>query len=287
MNLQVWLCRKMWAKHDAKRDAGLTVPEDVAVCRDIRYGRDAQWQVLDVYRPKNRTGKLPVIVNFHGGGWIYGTKEVYQYYCMALAQQGFAVVNPSYRLAPEHRFPAAFADMRRVFNFVLNHAGKCGFDTDRIFGIGDSSGATGMAAIACLLTNPDYAARFLVKMPEGLHLRGVGLNCGVYSMKGRQKAFRDNLPKDNADESLKLLHIPKLITADFPPCFLLTAKGDFNCAQPQTIIPALEKYGVQYQCRIYGDEQNPLGHVFHCDMKNPEAKTANLDELAFFSSLLP
>ena len=55
---------------------------------------------LDVYRPKlNIKGKLPVIMSVHGGGWVYGDKDVYQWYCMNLAQRGFAVVNYSYRLA--------------------------------------------------------------------------------------------------------------------------------------------------------------------------------------------
>ena len=286
MSLQTFLYRRMCAGADAKRDAGLRVPADVVTRCNIRYDTDDPMQVLDIYRPKYVRGKLPVIVNFHGGGWVYGSKEIYRFYCMELARQGFAVVNPSYRLAPEHRFPAAFADMSRVFSFVLAHAEKGGFDTEHIFGIGDSSGATGMAAVACMLTNPAYAAAFPVKLPAGLRLCGVGLNCGVYSMQGRRRAMRDLLPKGGETETLKLLHIPAHITPAFPPCFLLTALGDFNREQPQKLIPRFEKYGVPYQCKIYGDEQNPLGHVFHCNIKNANANAANRAELDFFRSLL-
>lgn len=53
---------------------------------------------------------IPVIVSVHGGGWGYGDKERYQYYCMSLAQQGFAVVNFSYRLASKYKFPAPLED---------------------------------------------------------------------------------------------------------------------------------------------------------------------------------
>ena len=81
-----------WAANDAKRDAGLTTPEDIERFDDLTYGIvDPKWQKLDVYRPKNVKGKLPVILNVHGGGWVYGDKELYQYYCMSLAQHGFAV----------------------------------------------------------------------------------------------------------------------------------------------------------------------------------------------------
>ena len=285
MSFTTSLLRYTFKRSDDKRDTGLTVPEDVAVCRDIRYGTDQKWQILDIYRPKNVKGRLPVIVNFHGGGWVYGSKETYQYYCMELAREGFAVVNPTYRLAPEHRFPAAFEDLNSVFLFVLNHAGKCGFDTDRIFGIGDSAGATGMAIYACVLTDPAFAKQFPVKAPAGLHLRGTSLNCGLYSMKGKRDIMQEFLPKQNPEEALRMLHVPKYITPDFPPCYLLTAKGDFNCEEPQKLIPALEKNGIRYQCKVYGDEQNPLGHVFHCNVKSADAKAANQDEIAFFKSL--
>lgn len=107
--------RAEFQKGDDIRDAGLTTPDFVERTDDILYGEDPKWQVLDLYRPKNRTGeKLPVIVSIHGGGWVYGDKERYQYYCMSLVEHGFAVVNFTYRLAPEFQFPAALEDTNLV-----------------------------------------------------------------------------------------------------------------------------------------------------------------------------
>ena len=106
--------RKMFGEGDAERDAGLSTPSDVVRYDDIVYGKDPKWQCLDVYRPKFRKGKLPVIISVHGGGWVYGDKEVYQWYCMNLAQRGFAVVNFTYRLAPEYKFPASLEDTNSV-----------------------------------------------------------------------------------------------------------------------------------------------------------------------------
>ena len=86
--------RSSWKVSDAERDAGLTTPLDIVRYDDIVYGTDPKWQSLDVYRPKAcEDRKLPVIVSVHGGAWVYGDKELYQYYCMDLAQRGFAVVN--------------------------------------------------------------------------------------------------------------------------------------------------------------------------------------------------
>ena len=117
MSFTSFLLRSAFERGDNKRDAGLETPEDIRRYDDIAYGGDARWQVLDVYRPKNETGKLPVIVSVHGGGWVYGDKERYQYYCMSLAQHGFAVVNYTYRLAPKFKFPASLEDTNLVFRW--------------------------------------------------------------------------------------------------------------------------------------------------------------------------
>ena len=95
-----------WAIGDAKRDAGLTTPDDIMRFDDISYGPYGKDNLLDIYVLKDTKTVRPTIVNIHGGGWVYGCKEIYQFYCMRLAERGFTVVNINYRLAPETRFPA-------------------------------------------------------------------------------------------------------------------------------------------------------------------------------------
>ena len=94
---------------DAKRNEGLKTPRGIQRIDDLRYGEDER-NVLDVYRPKDAHGRLPVIVSIHGGGWVYGNKEIMQFYCMSLAEKGFAVVNFNYRLAPYHKHPVPLED---------------------------------------------------------------------------------------------------------------------------------------------------------------------------------
>ena len=73
--------RAEWSVNDAKRDAGLTTPETVERFDGLAYGPDPVWNRLDVYRPISERGnQLPVIVSIHGGGWVYGDKELYQLY---------------------------------------------------------------------------------------------------------------------------------------------------------------------------------------------------------------
>ena len=103
-----------------------------------------------------------MIVSVHGGGWVYGDKERYQFYCMSLAQRGFAVVNFTYRLAPEFQYPppAPLEDTNLVFGWILRHADQYGLDTNRLFAVGDSAGGNILGLYAAFSTNPAYAARF-------------------------------------------------------------------------------------------------------------------------------
>ncbi len=286
MSLNTYIFRFMCSRSDSKRDAGLTTLADIARTDNIAYGTDEKWHLLDLYRPKDTEEKLPVIVSFHGGGWVYGTKEVYQYYCMCLAAHGFAVINYNYRLAPEHRFPAAFEDTDAAFHWLMQHAAEYGLDTGRIFAVGDSAGALGIGLYAAILTNPVFAKRWSFRAPEGLRIRGLALNCGMYTTADKADALRDFVPKANAAEAVQMLDLVQHITADFPPCFVMTANQDFLREEPKLLLPVLERLGIPHEYKLYGDDAHPLGHVFHCDMRSEQAKAANDAECAFFRSIM-
>ena len=187
MSLTSFIVRTMLRRGDDKRDAGCTTPPDIQRFDDITYGPNHKWNRLDVYRPRDIEGPLPVIVSLHGGGWVYGDKERYQYYCMSLAQQGFAVVNFTYRLAPKHKFPTPVEDTNWVFCWLLDHAEKYGFDTRNIFAVGDSAGAHLLTMYSCICTSPAYAAGFSIQPPQGFVPTAVSLNCGVYRIENTDK----------------------------------------------------------------------------------------------------
>lgn len=279
--------RKMFGEGDAKRDAGRTSPEDVERFDNIPYGIvDAKWQKLDVYRPKNVTGKLPVILSIHGGGWVYGDKDVYQWYCMSLAQRGFAVVNYSYRLAPEYQYPASFEDTGAVAYWIMTHAEKYGFDTEHIFGVGDSAGGHMLTLFAAATSNPSHEVPYA--FPKDFHFKAVALNCGVYEMKAdpanemNQKLMSVLLPHGGTAEEFYEISGINFITENFPPCFIMTCPGDFLFQGPDVLIPVLKKNSVPFIYRVYGNKQNPLCHVFHCNISLPEAGVCNDEECSFF-----
>lgn len=290
MSITSFMLRRAFKRGDDKRDAGLITPPDIRRDDDILYGTDPKRQLLDVYRPKAAQEKLPVIVSVHGGGWVYGDKERYQHYCMQLAQNGFAVVNFSYRLAPKFKFPASLEDTNLVFRWVLANGENYDFDTDHIFAVGDSAGAHLLGLYCCLCTNPSYGESFPFQTPKGFVPAAVALNCGIYeiSLRGKRdltgRLMADLLPHKGSPEELEQISVLRHVTAAFPPSFVMTANQDFLREAAPPLAEKLSALGVPVSYHLYGDEQKPLGHVFHCNVRSEDAQRCNREECAFFRS---
>ena len=220
---------------------------------------------------------------------VYGDKDLYQWYCMSLAQRGFAVVNYSYRLAPEYQYPSSFDDTSKVAEWIIQHASTYGFDINNIFGVGDSAGAHMLALFSVALTNPEYKVPY--SLPKKFQFSAIALNCGIYelvsdSLGDTQKIMDDYLPEHGSKEELFQISPVNFITSKFPSCFIMTCPGDFLFQAPEVLISKLKMNKVPFLYRVYGDTQNPLTHVFHCNMNLPEAKKCNDDECAFFQSFI-
>ena len=140
MSITSHIVRTLFTIGDLKRDLGWKKPRNVDSVENISYAEDDKWHLLDVYHPRKATGPLPVILNIHGGAWVYGDKKVYAPYCMYLASRGFAVINASYRLAPRHTFPAPLEDVGKMVEWVFHHADEYGLDLSNFFFVGDSAG---------------------------------------------------------------------------------------------------------------------------------------------------
>ena len=103
-----------------------------------------------LYAPANATDDLlPGFVFFHGGGMVAGSIATHDRVCAALAQTtGCRLISVDYRLAPEHKFPAAIEDAIAATQWVCDQAGSLGIDTTRLVVGGDSAGAT-LSAVVC------------------------------------------------------------------------------------------------------------------------------------------
>jgi acetyl esterase len=102
-----------------------------------------------LYRPRQHSGKLPVILYMHGGGWVLGNRDSHDRVTANMAlQTGAAVLSVDYRLSPEHKFPAAFNDCYGVLTWLAASGAALGLDTDRLAVAGDSAGGNLAVAIA-------------------------------------------------------------------------------------------------------------------------------------------
>ncbi len=276
---------------DAVRDAGLTRPQNVSWENDVSYGPYGQWNLMDIYYPADTDGLLPAIVSVHGGGWVYGTKEVYQFYLCSLAARGFTVVNFNYRLAPEHPFPASLEDINAVFSWIKENGKDHHIDPEHLFAVGDSAGAQMLSQFAAMLTNRDFARlfedRYGFRFPE-LKLSAVALNCGRYEMTAPDDEemdllFHAYLNGEPVDFE-RYTDTKRYLTKQFPPSFVMSAYCDFLYKEAQPMTEALRRAGVEAECHIYGSRDDErIGHVFHCNVRLDEAARCNDEECAFFS----
>ena len=129
---------------------------------------------LRVYAPRGGTGPFPLLVFFHGGGFVVCDLGTHDALCRNLcAGAGCAVASVDYRLAPEHRFPAAPDDCLSATRWAGEHAAELGADPARVAVAGDSAGGT-LAAVTALRVRdeggPRLAGQLLVYPPTDLEL---------------------------------------------------------------------------------------------------------------------
>jgi len=131
---------------------------DLPVVRDLV----AETVPVRLYRPAE--GVLPAFIFFHGGGWVVGDLDTHDVVCRQIAREANAsVIAVDYRLAPEHRFPAAADDAWTAATWVAAHAAELGIDPTRIAVGGDSAGA-GLAAVVALQARDSRKPRLALQV---------------------------------------------------------------------------------------------------------------------------
>jgi acetyl esterase len=212
-------------------------PPPVGKVRELTVpGPDGAAIPLRLYRAARAAAEtsLPALVFFHGGGWVVGDLETHDPMCRHLANAaGCAVIAVDYRLAPEHKFPAAVEDCLAATQWVAANGGALGVDVARLAVGGDSAGGN-LAAVVSLLArdrgSPPLRLQVLLYpaldfgMSHPSHQRfAEGHLLTMATMRWFGEAYIRG-PQDVADWRASPLRAPDL--SGLPPAYVLTAGYD-------------------------------------------------------------
>jgi acetyl esterase len=213
---------------------------------------------LRLYRPAERR-PLPTLLFFHGGGWVIGSIDTHDPICRDLADRsGCLVVSVEYRLAPEHRFPAAAEDAYAATRWVAEHAGEVGADPARLAVGGDSAGGNLAAAVALMARDrggPPLAFQLLIYpvTDRGIETPSYRENAEGYGLTRDRMAWFWNQylsrPADADDPYASTLRAESL--RGLPPALVVTAGYDVLRDEAEQYAARLRADGVEAQVARY------------------------------------
>lgn len=284
---------KFWGVTEKKDDANHAtqhLPEGITEENDFAYLPDGdRLHLLDAYYPADNNGKLPVVIDIHGGGWMYGDKELNKIYCEYIAARGFLVFNVSYRLAPQVTVREQLQDVCAALQWIGAHLGDFPADKNALMLTGDSAGGQ-LSAYAAALSVSEPLRRFFDCADFGLRFNCVTLTSpvaymnvpgymGVYGrlMWGEPPFKRCVKTGLNFDDLIDQ-------APDFPPALLVTSSGDFLALeQTRNMHRLLMEKGVSSRLLDFPKfEGKNLGHVFAVMFPESHAGRLCMDTMAAF-----
>ncbi len=212
-----------------------------------------------IYTPQG-DGPFPILVFSHGGGWVICDLDTHDNLCRSLSNRACCVVvSVGYRLAPEHKFPAALEDAYAATQWVANNANRINGDPARIAVGGDSAGgnlATVVAIMARDRNGPGLAYQLLiypvtdVSSPNTDSHRNYAE--GYFLNRGDGEWFCDSYLNCEADRLNPL--VSPLLAQDLsrlPPALVITAEFDVLRDEGEAYAKRLKKAGVPVKCTRY------------------------------------
>lgn len=182
--------------------------------------------------PRQSDGLSPCLVFFHGGGWVIGNIDSHDVVCRTLADEGqLTVISVDYRLAPEHRFPAAVEDAIAATEWIFGNARQLGIDASRLMVGGDSAGGNlaAVVAINAREAGPKLAGQVLIypatdfAMTHPSHREPETDALLTHSVI---RWFRDHYLGASDGQHWKASPARAENLAGLPPAFVLTAGAD-------------------------------------------------------------
>jgi acetyl esterase len=265
-------------------EAAERTPEPVAHVTSRTIPAPAGEIAIRIYTPDG-VGPFPIVVYFHGGGWVLRNLDTHDSHCRSIANgAGCVVVNVDYRLAPEHKFPAAPDDCYAATVWTAAHAEEINGDPARLAVAGDSAGGN-LAAVISLMARerggPAMAFQLLVYPITDLRMQTISYaENAAAPMLTRDDMiwFRGHYLRGDED-ILNPLASP-LLAHDLnglPPALIVTAEYDPLRDEAELYGQRLEQAGVSAVVRRY----EGLAHgFFGYDLIVERAKEAKSETIA-------
>lgn len=247
------------AVNRVKTMRGMSIAPDASVTTtNLTYPTGGTTQAVRVYKPAGATGPLPVVVYYHGGGWVIANLDVYDATPRAMAKAlNAVVVSVEYRKGPENKFPAFYDDANAAYRWVLDNARAWGGDPTNIAVAGESAGGNLAVNVAIMardanLTQPKHVLAVYpianadpnlpskMENTESLPLRTATLMWfGQYALRG---------PADQQDPRFNL------VAADLhglAPVTIVNAGIDPLNSDGETLMGALRRAHVPVERRVW------------------------------------
>ena len=201
---------------------------------------------------------LPLLIYFHGGGWVVGDRDTHDVICRMLANRGeFAVINVDYRLAPENKFPAAVEDAWAVFKWAGAGAGGHAIDVDRIAVGGDSSGGNLSTVVAIMARDFGLNLSFqaLIYPATSFHLNTAShkkFDKGYLLTREVQDWYHAQYLRNESDrDDWRASPMLSDSLRDVAPAFILTCGYDPLVDEGRSYAEKLKQAGVQVKYRCF------------------------------------
>lgn len=283
----VW---KSTERADNKRIASQTAPRGVVNITDIPYVNDLnKYHLLDIHYPENTKEPLPLIIDIHGGGWWYGTKEINKYYSMELAKRGFVVANINYRLVDRVTIIDQLADIFDCLKWIDINCEKYPIDRKNVFITGDSAGGQLCCLTAQINADNDLRKRLFLTENK-LKFKAACATSPAIDLVSLNIMMNVNLTSILGTASHKsspyyfLMQFENLATNALPPFYIVTSSGDFIRKQSYKLRDILNNLGVENEFHDYTEKYNgkKLVHVFSVIEPHIPPAQKNIDDIASF-----
>ncbi|TDD08145.1 alpha/beta hydrolase [Saccharopolyspora terrae] len=229
-----------------------------------------------LYRPQDLTETGPLLVFYHGGGWVIGDLDSHDDLCRFLAKHaGIRVLSVDYRLAPEYPFPAALDDALAAYSYAVNNAADLGSSSDAIAVGGDSAGGNLAAAVALQTTRSGeqkpvmqlllYPAVDATRRRRSRELFGNGFLLTDHDMTWFMDQYSP-VESERGDPRLSVLLADDL--TELPTAYVVTCGFDPLRDEGEAYAKALSDAGVPVVARRFPDlihgfaNIRPVGHRF-------------------------